>query len=404
MTTNRMENSLDAPIEEARQAALRVLLHNAHGPRAGMPRTSGWGYPEPYTRDWFLSTFGILVSGNAELIATLRRLLETAARYQAPRGGIPGLVDDPTDQGSSDTTPLFLISAALYRQVTGESDFLAEAVDRALTWMSYQIPDDSGLVAQQPTSDWRDEQWVLGYGLYVNSLVYTYLRLFERHAEAQTLRELMNRVNVRRHENFQLDHEGLALSSKPYYALWVYKAIGSERFDLMGNSLAILAGIASPAKARLIVDWVEDQCRILRHQGQLATELPPCLIPWTEPGDNDWYPRHALYNHPGNYGNGGVWPYLGGFYVAALVAAGEMDLARQKLDALTRLIKPARSAQVDYGFNEWFKAQDGTPRGEDWQTWSAALYLYAAAAVEQGRTPFFDQIRAAGAHPADHEM
>jgi hypothetical protein len=33
------------------------------------------------------------------------------------------------------------------------------------------------------------------------------------------------------------------------------------------------------------------------------------------------------------------------------------------------------------------------PMLENWQTWSAAMYLYAAACVEQRKTPFFDQIR-----------
>jgi hypothetical protein len=31
--------------------------------------------------------------------------------------------------------------------------------------------------------------------------------------------------------------------------------------------------------------------------------------------------------------------------------------------------------------------------GQDWQTWSAALYLYAAKCVEEQRTPFFDMVR-----------
>jgi hypothetical protein len=31
--------------------------------------------------------------------------------------------------------------------------------------------------------------------------------------------------------------------------------------------------------------------------------------------------------------------------------------------------------------------------GQDWQTWSAALYLYAVKCVEEKRTPFFDTIR-----------
>jgi len=35
----------------------------------------------------------------------------------------------------------------------------------------------------------------------------------------------------------------------------------------------------------------------------------------------------------------------------------------------------------------------GTPQGEDWQSWSAAMYLYVAACVEQRKTPFFEQIR-----------
>jgi hypothetical protein len=39
--------------------------------------------------------------------------------------------------------------------------------------------------------------------------------------------------------------------------------------------------------------------------------------------------------------------------------------------------------------NEWIKAQDGRVMGVDWQTWSAALYLYAAKCVELRDTPFF---------------
>jgi hypothetical protein len=87
--------------------------------------------------------------------------------------------------------------------------------------------------------------------------------------------------------------------------------------------------------------------------------------------------------------------------VAALVAAGRPRLAEQKLMALTHLVRSANNVDLDYGFNEWFRAQDGTPQGQDWQTWSAAMYLYACACVEQGCTPFFDQIRQAAATPSE---
>jgi len=104
-------------------------------------------------------------------------------------------------------------------------------------------------------------------------------------------------------------------------------------------------------------------------------------------------PRYKNYNQPGEYHNGGIWPFVCGFYVAALVAAGRYHLAEKKLMALTELVKPARDANVDFGFNEWLRAQDGTPQGEDWQSWSAATYLYAAACVQQKRIPFFEQIQ-----------
>ncbi|MFD2146187.1 glycoside hydrolase 100 family protein [Mucilaginibacter antarcticus] len=96
---------------------------------------------------------------------------------------------------------------------------------------------------------------------------------------------------------------------------------------------------------------------------------------------------------PGDYHNGGIWPFITAFYIAALVAAGRFQLARLKLFALTEMVKLAQNKDLEFGFNEWHKAQDGLPRGQDWQTWSAALYLYAAKCVEEQETPFFDEMR-----------
>jgi hypothetical protein len=69
--------------------------------------------------------------------------------------------------------------------------------------------------------------------------------------------------------------------------------------------------------------------------------------------------------------------------------------------SLTRCIKTSRTSNTAFGFNEWLKAQDGKPMGQDWQTWSAALYLYAVKCVEEKRTPFFDEIRN---YPADTSL
>jgi hypothetical protein len=377
--------------EMAIGAAVEVLRHNARGGADSLPRTAGWGYPEPYTRDLMIAAPGILLSGDAELITSLRRVLETLAHNQSPLGQVPGLVNDPRDRGSSDTTPLFLIGLALYREHTGETVFLEEAAGRALGWLAYQSPDDRVIVAQQPTSDWRDEQWVLGYGLYVNTLVYAALRLFGQDEKAAVLRERINRPVIV--DGTKPAHllEGLALPDRPYYALWSYKVHYSARADLLGNCLAIIFGVADPDKARAILDWVEQICAALRVDGSLALDVPPCLMLTIERRDPDWHPRYEQFNRPGDYHNGGVWPFIAGWYVAAQIAAGRD--ARDSLNALVELTRPARRTGLAFGFNEWFSATDGLPRGEDWQTWSAAMLIYAAECVRQKSTPFFDEMR-----------
>ena len=388
-----MQTNIGNEIEQAKKAALEVLLHNAHGPYHGLPRTAGWGYPEPYTRDLMISILGIAVSDNQKLLASIRKVLETLAKNQTEHGHIPSLVHDKDDRGASDTTPLFLLAAGIFKKVSNEPDFLHTAVEKALIWMDYQSPSDRSLVAQQPTSDWRDEQWVIGKGLYVNTLVYSYLRILDRHEKAEELRNEMGRFTITKGTMHRHVHEGLVVKYKPYYAFWSYKIFSSERFDLLGNSLAILSGIASPSRAEEMVSWIEEECAGMRERGELTGNLPPNFFPFVKPDDPDWYERYSQFNNPGEYHNGGIWPFICGFYIAALVAAKRYKLAEEKLVALTQCIKLSHSENLEFGFNEWIKAQDGKPKGNDWQTWSAAMYLFAAKCVELKSTPFFEEMR-----------
>lgn len=388
-----MRIELSNVIEEAKKAAIEVLLHNAVGPFYGLPRTAGWGYSEPYTRDLMISVLGISVASNQILLQSIRKVLETLAKNQTEHGHITSLVHDKDDCGASDTTPLFLLATGIFRQISGEVDFLSEAVEKSLIWMSYQSPSDKSLIAQQPTSDWRDEQWVLGYGLYVNCLTYSCYRILGKHELADRMRCAMRRFTITKGVMHRHVHEGLIVKHKPYYALWSYKVLSNERFDLLGNSLAILFGVASPSRAKEMIVWIEDECIEMKNQGVLSGNLPPNFFPFTQPDDPDWHERNAQYNKPGDYHNGGIWPFICGFYIAALVAAKRFKLAEEKLIELTECIKLSRSENLEYGFNEWIKAQNGKPMGEDWQTWSASMYLYAAKCVEERRTPFFEEMR-----------
>ena len=339
------------------------------------------------------SIFGIAVSENQMLLESIRKVLETLAKNQTEHGHIPSLVHDKNDRGASDTTPLFLLGVGIFRKVSGESGFLEKAIEKAMIWMEYQSPSDQYLVAQQPTSDWRDEQWVTGYGLYVNTLTYSYLCLLGQQERADKMHSAMSRFTITGDKMNHHVHEGLTVKHKPYYAFWSYKIYCSERFDLLGNSIAILSGIASPTRANEMISWIEEECANLNKNGELAVDLPPNFFPFIKLEDADWLSRYKKFNMPGEYHNGGIWPFICGFYVAALVAAKRYKLAEKKLVALTQLVKKSNANDLDYGFNEWIKAQDGNPMGQDWQTWSAAIYLYAVKCVEDKKTPFFDEIR-----------
>lgn len=385
-----MEEALAARVAEAKQAALEVLLHNAHGPYRQLPRTAAWGYSEPYTRDLMIAALGILTTGNAKLMRALGRTFETLAENQTDLGHIPSLAHDRHEVGASDTTPLFLLALSCYREATGEHDFLDQAARKAITWMEYQSPGDQVIVGQLPTTDWRDEQWVLGFGLYVNAIVYAYLRRYGYEQRAEKLRQMTSHFVVNAEAGARHVREGLVVPHRPYYALWSYKIYSGDRFDLLGNSLAILSGLASLKRAKAMIAWVENECQAMRRRYELAVDCPPNLFPYIRPTDFDWRPRYERLNRPGEYHNGGVWPFVCGFYVVAALAAGFPKLAERRLGSLTELVRPARYHAVSFGFNEWIKAQDGSPRGQDWQTWSAAMYLYAAECVERGEALFFE--------------
>ncbi|QEN08770.1 amylo-alpha-1,6-glucosidase [Oceanispirochaeta crateris] len=380
-------------IHKAELAAHEVLRHNAFGPFENLPRTAGWGYPEPYTRDLMIAMPGMLLCDDPILTDQMRMTLQTLASNQSPHGQIPSLVHDSKNRGASDTTPLYLLGLALFRAATGEKEFLEESARQALNWMTYQSPTDSALIGQLPTTDWRDEQWVIGYGLYVNTLAYAYLRFFGEKNQAAGLAQSFCCFDIKEGRAHSHVHSKLREKEKPYYGFWSFKVYSSERFDLLGNSLAILTGLAPLKRAKNIVKWISRECEFLKTNGDLIVDLPPNFFPYMRKEDPDWLDRYEQYNRPGEYHNGGIWPFINGFYIAALVAAEEYDLAEEKLMVLTELVQKSGNKDLTFGFNEWIKAQDGSIQGQDWQTWSAAMYIYAARCVRDRKTPFFDIIR-----------
>ena len=98
-----------------------------------------------------------------------------------------------------------------------------------------------------------------------------------------------------------------------------------------------------------------------------------------------WRPymlRHRQ-NLPWRYHNGGIWPMIGGFWVLALCASGAARPAARALIDLARA-----NALDDWRFNEWLDGRTLEPRGMPRQSWNAAAFLMAHAAVTAGARPF----------------
>jgi len=79
------------------------------------------------------------------------------------------------------------------------------------------------------------------------------------------------------------------------------------------------------------------------------------------------------------YHNGGIWPFVGGFWVMALARLGLHEPAWQQLGALAQA-----NAEGGWRFTEWFHGRTLAPLGMAGQSWNAATFLLALRELEGG--------------------
>ena len=276
-------------------------------------------------------------------------------------------------------------------------------IREVLCWYEYQDVDQSGLLSMQEGSDWQDLFCTRGKGLYLNCLYVMALRraaeLFMGDEGDRLLRRaalVADRINTclwyagdkdtRRHISHMFSTEGSHLrdsmgrpreipekqylTDEHYYLPYLgFRSLG-EWFDSFGNILAILSGVADKQKSETILDFIS---RYSMDRRPLQS-----LTPVVRPGDPDWRNYYGSLNAPHHYHNGGVWPFLGGFYVAALVRAGRGEAAALVLRSLAQLNQCGQ-------FNEWHHGETGVPMGAQDQAWSAGMYLFAWECVRRGQ-------------------
>ncbi|MEW6404311.1 MAG: amylo-alpha-1,6-glucosidase [Chloroflexota bacterium] len=392
----------------------RAVLEKACSPLGMM--ASPEGYPHVWARDSAVTALGLtLLPGKEEC---LRAALLTLAGQQSELGAIPNNVSvatgrlDHTNAGSVDSNLWFILGHSIQYRAFGDAKFLSAAwpsLEKALLWLRYQDSNDCGLLEIHEAADWADLLANRFNILYDNVLWYAALRAVaemgrvvsadaERYAAmADDVRHKIRLVLWVGPENenewgpgcpghaewkHTLSQVDPVLVKRPFFLPYVAFRDFGDYCDVLGNLLAILFGVANPAQEKRILDYL--------YQVGIAEPYPVRVLhPVIHPGDKDWreYYRNNNLNLPNQYHNGGIWPFVGGFYVAALLKTGQLGEARQKLVRLARVNR--QGVDEEWDFNEWCHGVTGRPMGYPHQAWSAGMYVYAYRCVMDGWIPIF---------------
>jgi len=384
-------------IERCAEESLRLLAANLT-PRGILaarrsPEAEARAYTRIFGRDAGVCALAMAGSGVAALEDGAVASLDSLAKLQAPNGQIPKYVDPEGSDadfwylGCIDATLWWLIAVDHVRRRSSKDGMRTRwqpAVDRAVQWLLAQEHQRFFLLQQNEASDWADIMPRSGFVLYSNALWYRVKQRFglpnldETRHHFNHLFHPFSRDLPEYRRSRLLRHYAVRGQRDPgLYLSFVNLSFAGDEGDVFGNLLAILCGLAGDARAHEIG-------RTLLAAG-VADPYPIRVVtrPITKEHElwRGYMVRHQQ-NRPHQYHNGGIWLFVGGFWVLALATLGNRELARAELAKL------AYANSLDgWRFTEWFHGRTLDPMGMAGQSWNAAAFLLAKQMLEGGGAP-----------------
>ncbi len=223
----------------------------------------------------------------------------------------------------------------------------------------YVKNNDSGILGY---SDGKSGSTIEMYTVSTNCVYYEVLRTMDKMAaelgleaqfeeRAETLKKQINKL-------FWNEEKG-------YYTYILDSQGGCDYFEGIGNSFAILSGVADETKTKSIfANHPSDSCGI------------PCV-----------YPSFERYNYDGNCGrhSGSIWPHIQSFWADAALLSGESHLFDKEFNMLTKCaVRDGHFAEIYHPVTSeiYGGLQENIGEGiriwdsEKKQTWSATGYLH----------------------------
>jgi len=384
-------------VERCAEESLRLLVANLtpQGILAARrsPEAEARAYTRIFGRDAGVCALAMAGSGVAALEDGAVASLDSLAKLQAPNGQIPKYVDPEGSDadfwylGCIDATLWWLIAVDHVRRRSSSDGIRTRwqpAVDRAVQWLLAQEHQRFFLLQQNEASDWADIMPRSGFVLYTNALWYRVKQRFglpnldeTRHHFNHLFHPFSRDLPAYRRSRL-LRHYAVRGQRDPgLYLSFVNLSFAGDEGDVFGNLLAILCGLAGDARANEIA-------RTLLAAG-VADPYPIRVVTRPITGEHElWrgYMARHQQNRPHQYHNGGVWLFVGGFWVMVLAMLGNRELARAELAKL------ARANSLDgWRFTEWFHGRTLEPKGMAGQSWNAAAFLLARQALDGAASP-----------------
>jgi glycogen debranching enzyme len=381
-------------IDECYQGSVKLLKKNTN--QFGVMAASSNAlarerkYVNIFGRDACICSLGMVASQDKKLIAAAKKSLLTLAKFQSNLGQIPYSVNPAKEEilfyymGDKDSTLWWLIALKFYHKYSGDKKLhnnLKPKIKKALTWLFYQDQNNCGLIEQCEASDWADLMPSNGSVLYTNVLWYKVLELYQYKKEKELVKDGLNNLflpfeaNEKKSQFLKKDVYRMRLlrilqkkiKPKPYYLNYISSFYANDRCDAYGNILSVLFNVAGKKRSKTIINY------LIRKK---ISKFYPIQVffPPVQNKDSDWrdYFYHKKLNLPFRYHNGGIWPYVGGFWVIALAKQRKEKMALKELEKLAFANKVN-----NWEFNEWFNGKTGKPMGLKGQSWNAGTFLLA---------------------------
>lgn len=350
--------------------AIEVLekCDTPHGFHAAYP-----GYKGVWARDSTITSLGASLLGE-KFKDAFKKSLELLGSEQSKNGQIPNAVmfdnGKHVDYKSIDSTLWWIVGNYIYAKRFDKKVLEKNKgkINLALNWLRCQDWGEQGMLAQHPTSDWQDAfPHRYGYTINTQALWYYVLTLIGDKKEAARLKKMVNE-----------DKDDGLWNGQFYYSYrWknhnAYREIG-DWFDSLGNLLAVVFGLADSARAKKILDYI-------RAKGIDKPYPVRSMDPPLRRGDKNWWDYFEDCNarEPFAYLNGGVWTFIGGFYVLALLKAGKLKDAEKALEGTA-----TANMQLDGNYSEWLHGKTGRASADGGnQAWNAGMYVLAYNSVEK---------------------